>query len=364
MKDLLKDIINKYQTKDFYPNDYMTKEYVEVFRTSDKGVDLYFTPNPRICALSKYDPLTHVPDGDIAEDFSIEFVDKEIDQGRASSDFRKSMKKVILSRSLEIPFLYSDNLCFPKDFNKNLEEHYINPQKVANIAYAIEDNKDIVPIPSEEYRSPIIKKKKEIYNRFPDPFSKVILHIMEIKRRATFKRFLERIDDFLEDNREDVKDREELYNLTINIVRDGYREAIEERKKEIEDSEELAQTTYETPSEEEKSELKENKSGRRRYEINEFPDFIASGETFQKGDPEEFEDFHAIYLNIVTDLSFRGSTVEVTEESLFKSMDIVASARNIRLFKRLFPKLISGIISSRTVESTSLLEDFDIFGNE
>jgi hypothetical protein len=156
---LSKRIVLDYPKETFYPASWMIKSYTEGFFIKGKIRDYYASTSP----IGSYLNTERYFNDELAEDFSIEFINRD---GLTKNPFlfwKQIQKRLYFPQEVaEIDFF---RVQFPakRDDSLNLQDSYLCPISLCCFfGYLCEG----VPILKEEYRSPLIQKKRAVFDGF------------------------------------------------------------------------------------------------------------------------------------------------------------------------------------------------------
>lgn len=159
-EELLINIVNRYQTTQFYPNDSMTIRYHKGNYIQVSICDPYIDPNAKIACLSKYNDTAY----NFKETFSIRFTNKDEFTKKRSDLLSKEAQRSTKSEDLNNLLIGSyDEIYYPTDFKP--EEQYFNPIGIGRATALLNWGKGYPEI-REIFRTSLLNEKREIFGRF------------------------------------------------------------------------------------------------------------------------------------------------------------------------------------------------------
>lgn len=167
----LEIVVNDHPLKTFYPCLEMIKSYQKGTYTEGYLKDIYLSSNPKLALLSLYNE--YIITEDLKEDFSIFYTKKDSLTKTTNPDLHQKIKGSIytnVTSEFAFPPLFG---YYDSDEILDLYESYLNPQSLARVSSMIVVNK--IPILKEKYRSPLIKKKSNVFGRFLLPTEQLLL---------------------------------------------------------------------------------------------------------------------------------------------------------------------------------------------
>jgi hypothetical protein len=193
-EDLIKKIVSHYETIQFYPNELMTYKFHPCNMYSGQVSDPYLDPNPIMAMTSKFNETTYP----FKEEFSISFTDVDNSTKKVSSLFSKEIQRSLKSDTIAALMTGKyHEIYYPSDHYRP-EEQYLNPIKIGEVTAILNWGKGF-PEVREDFISPIINKKREIYNRL---FSLSELFI--ISRSGISRERLKSLCDYLDNNQKET----------------------------------------------------------------------------------------------------------------------------------------------------------------
>lgn len=160
-EELLIEIVRTRQTTQFYPSSSMIDHYEEYEVCNARIYDFYLDPNPLLAMLKLYnDSFSY----DFAEEFSISFSDT--DSFKLENElFSREIQRTLKNDQISALFTNSENVYIvPKNTDYDPCQQYLNPFKIGVVANKKDWGKGY-PVLREEYVSPILLKKTQVYGR-------------------------------------------------------------------------------------------------------------------------------------------------------------------------------------------------------
>jgi len=226
---LIKMIVDHYETIQFYPSDIMITKYHPCNAYSGEVSDPYLDQNPIMAMVSKFNQ-TQYP---FKEEFSISFTNIDNSTKKVSSLFSKEIQRSLKSDAIAVLMTGKfHEIYYPSDGYRP-ELQYLNPVKICEVI-AILDWGYGYPEIREDFVSPIIRKKKEVFNRL---FSLVELFL--ISRSGISREVLKSICNYLDRN-----SKETIYSIFEYLSTQ-----IKEERDLLELYEKEHEEIYETPEE-------------------------------------------------------------------------------------------------------------------
>lgn len=156
---------------DFYPPRNLTLRYVPYDIHNGSVPDIYRDPNP-ITALVNY--YNENKSARFAETYSISFSGDEYVRRTRIGVFTTDPNKYKVPYELEFED-GQDKCIIPKSDDEHCEEYYLFPFKIGCVAAQLDWGRGY-PIP--RYRNPLIKKKKEVFNRLFPPKEYLLVSLL------------------------------------------------------------------------------------------------------------------------------------------------------------------------------------------
>jgi hypothetical protein len=160
-EELLRMIINHYETTQFYPSESMIYRFHPCNYTKRELDDPYLDPNPHMAVVAKFNPSIQYP---FRETFSIRFSNMDATTKKSQSLFSKEIQRTLKSESINI-------LCtgkfaevyYPSDSYKP-EEQYLNPIKVGEVTAILNWGMGY-PELKKGFEHPLIEEKRSVFGR-------------------------------------------------------------------------------------------------------------------------------------------------------------------------------------------------------
>jgi hypothetical protein len=207
-----KKIIQNHPTKTFYPLKFMIKKFERADIILGETDEIYLSRNPLISGLMKFNNFINTDE--IAETFSLKFTEKDSGTLQSCSGDRKRLTELLhpIGYSLLIGEVPKGYVGFTREFS----ECYINPHALSRIAQVIELS-GVIPIIFDEWKSPLIPEKKEIYGTLFSADEEAFLSRISTRKvrkyyvdkilnglcRTNFLEFMEVIENQLQQNEKD-----------------------------------------------------------------------------------------------------------------------------------------------------------------
>lgn len=201
-EELIRRIVEDHPTTQFYPCELMINQYHRCDILRMKIDDIYLDPNPKLALLSLYNETAY----NFKEDFSIAFTAEDASTKKTSSLFSKEIQRSLKSELISSLMTgRSAELYYPKD-DYHPEEQYLNPVKIGEVTAILNWGKGY-PELRKEFVSPIIEKKRRVFNRIfslkeqelltraklSRPVIKVIAGYLNNNPNTTLKELLEEV---------------------------------------------------------------------------------------------------------------------------------------------------------------------------
>jgi hypothetical protein len=207
----IETVIKDYPVKTFYPIPMMIKKTHRYNFQEGSIRDIYLSPNPKLSYLAWMNPNLQLDV--IPEAYSIEYVNRENLNPRQSTELRSQLKRSIIP-NIRKNLVFELEIAYPIEAKKSLLKSYLDVLGITRVSTLMSNNGEI-PIIYSRYRSPLIKRKKEIYG-----------HLFTFEQIEAFSKFSrEQIYNFAR------KVKTEDLNLSIRILEEIALE--EEARKEV-----------------------------------------------------------------------------------------------------------------------------------